>query len=497
MESGLKVNDLVKELCRSPHGDLKQYVPTGKRAALEMTDTYAHLIAWNQRKGEIRDAKVALPVIALSTNDGPIWGEKSLPREYRDNALAHLALLDPRNLIRAIEFAKEIGIPHQRKRLRLMVERYLRNKEANFAKWERVAIQHRESLARLYRMYRVKPASFADDILFKSKYPAGSTFEVISQLKNMSGLEAAGQIAALKIPFLIASGAMGAKMKDPDVVMALIKRMSPTELVTNTKRFEKLGIKTVPALRAAFAEAITKASTGKRNMLKTSVAAEAIEDEEIKEKLVALQERQIQSHAGIDGNWLVLADKSGSMAQAIGIARQVAGTLAKFVKGTVTLVFFDTAAYGYDVTGLTMDQIELKTKGVSAGGGTAIGAGMQAAIDRKIDVDGIAIISDGGDNAPPLFPATYQKYVKAFDKEPTCFFYRVAGDPNALSGTCVKAGIDIQEFDLTGGVDYYSIGNIVQTMKVGRYQLLDEIMATPLLTLGDVLTRTAENCLVL
>lgn len=484
METGLRLNQVVAQLCKSPHGDLKQYLPIGKQAATEMTDVYAHLVSWNAKHGEIRDAKVALPVIALSVNPLAV---------YRENALAHLALLDPRNLIRGIEFAKETGIPGNRKRLRLMVERWLKDREANYSKWERTALQHRESMERLYRMYRVKPASFADDILFKGKYPAGSAFEVVTQLKNMTALEAAGQIAELKIPFLIASGALGAKMKDPDVVMALIKRMSPTELVTNTKRFEKLGIKTVPALRAAFEEAIGKASTGKRNIMKTSVAATAVQDEGIKAKLVALQEKQIASHAGIQGNVLILADKSGSMQHAIETARQVAGSLVKFVKGTVTLVFFDTVAYGIDVNGMTVDQIADRTKTVLAGGGTAIGSGLQAAMDRKIDADIIVIVSDGGDNSLPYFAQTYPKYCKAFDSEPTTYFFKTKGEPDVLSSMCKGAGIDIQVFDITSGTDHYALTNLIQTIKKGRYALLDQIMEAKLLTQDDVFTRTMEE----
>jgi hypothetical protein len=48
------------------------------------------------------------------------------------------------------------------------------------------------------------------------------------------------------------------------------------------------------------------------------------------------------------------------------------------------------------------------------------------------------------------------------------------------------AKIDMQVFDLRGGIDYYSLPNLVATMRTNRYSLIDEVMAVPLLTLDKV-----------
>jgi len=60
----------------------------------------------------------------------------------------------------------------------------------------------------------------------------------------------------------------------------------------------------------------------------------------------------------VDGNWLVLGDKSGSMSACIEVARHVSGTLAKFVKAKFHLVFFDTTPRHFDVTGKTYEEIQ-------------------------------------------------------------------------------------------------------------------------------------------
>lgn len=481
-ESGLTKNEIISSLTRSPHGKLEEYLPLGRKAIVEEADFFQHLISWNQRKGQIRDAKVALPVIGLMQRDP----------EYVDNCLANLACLDPRNLVRAVKWARELKTKaSQDRKLNAMVSTYLFARELNFAKWERATLQHRESMKTLYVLAHRKPvrAVYAE-ILFERKYPNDSVFGVLGQLKNMKPLEIAGEIITRKIPFLIALGALGAKQKDPDVLMALIDRMSPTELVTNMKRLEKLGVKTIPALRAALEQALGKAAKSGKSILKTTVAAEAIDDEGISEKLNALQEKQIAKAKSIDGNWLVLADKSQSMHSAIELSRQVASTLVKFVKGTVTLAFFDTACYYADVTGKTLEEITAGTKRVTAAGGTLIGAGLQAIIEKKQEIDGIAIISDGGDNYVTFAPA-YERYKKQFEKEPTVYFYRVKGDPDRLTAQC-QGVVDLQTFDIGDTTDYYSIANLVQTMRTNRYGLIQEIMDTPLMKLDDIFPRKEE-----
>lgn len=478
-EQGLTRNAVIQELIRSPHGELDQYVPIGKRAATEEPEFFAHLIAWNRSKGAIRDSKVALPVIQLSAG--------LVHEEFSENALAHLATLDPRNLVRALRFGKSVKTPGYGRGIRRLVERYLRAREANWGKWERTAIQHRATLKELYTLFHVKPSSRAEDVLFKGVYPEKSTFTVVANLRNMAPAEAAGEIVDRKIPFLIAAGALGAKAKDTDLLLALISRMSPTELVTNMKRLERLGVRKVPALRAALEEALGKAAGSTANLLKTTVAAEAVEDEGIAEKLHGLQERQIQKMSGIEGDWAVLADMSGSMAASIEASRHVAATLAKLVRGQVHLIFFNTECRYIDATGKDYDALLKETRHIAAGGGTWIGGGVQYLLDNKMAVGGIAIVSDGAEHSTPEFVNRYKEYVKQFDTEPSVYFYQLAGEPDGLSRSLDAAQIPAQKFDLRGGLDYYSMPSLVQTMRTNKFSLVDEIMAAPLLTLDRIL----------
>lgn len=491
----LTKQQIIAELTRSPHGALSEYLPVGRRAASQEPEFTAHLIAWNAEKGQVRDSKTALPVVTLSV---PSF---SVP-EFAGNSLAHLALLDPRNLVRALRFGKEIKTEGHGGEIRRLVERYLRVREEVIPWFDRTALAHRESLKSLYGMYHVKPGARADEVLFKGQRPKGSVFEAVAQLGAMPSHEAAGTILERKIPFLVASGALGARAKDPVLVLALIERMSPTELVTHTKALERLGIKTDPALRAAYEAGLQRAASSTKATLKTTRAAQAMTasgDTKTAQKLSNLQEKQIEAMGQVEGNWLVLADKSGSMAVAIETARQVASILAKVAKGEVHLVFFDTTPRHIAVTGRTYEDILEYSKHVTAGGGTSVGVGLSYAREKGLPIDGIAVVSDMAENTAPLFHLEYPKLVESLGKEPPVYLYRLK-EVSMMSGfrdhdlaaRLKAASIEFQEFDLRKGVDFYSLPNVVKTMKVQKYGLIDEIMAMPLLTLDAVFSRSAS-----
>lgn len=475
MEKGLTKQQLIGVLTKSPHGDLAQYAPIGLQAAAADPGFFAHLVAWNHRKGVIRDAKVALPVLALASA-GTVEDD-----ELRENALAHIASLDPRNLVRAIRFSK--GQPLlQRRALYRMVERYLRDREASRGRFERVAMQHRASLKELYALLHVKPGQVAQEVLFAGAKQG--VFGVIARLKDMAPDEAAGAIAKNRIPFLVAMGALGAKAKDPTVLQAIIAAMSPTELVTNAKMLDKLGVKTNPALRATFETALQGAAGSSAQVLKTTRAAEVVGGS-TGEKLRGVQEKQL-SKMTVEGNWLVCADVSASMAAAIDVARQVCALLARVAGGSVHLVFFNNSPTYHDVTGKAYDDILAITKRQVADGGTSPGCAIQYAVERKLDIDGIAIVADGNENGLPFFHTAYQRLCKELDKLPPVYVFLLKGDPPNMLDNARLSGVELMVNDLRGGVDYHSLPNLVQTMRTNRYSLVDEINETPLLRLADV-----------
>ena len=497
MEQGLTRQRVFSELAKSPHGKLEEYLPTGQLASRQDPEFFAHLVAWNARKGEVRDSKVALPLIALDSL--VLAGDP----EFRDNALAHLAKLAPRDLIRGVRFAKDQKLAGRRQAIPKLVAAYLHSLEENMVKWERVVVQHRRTMQELYALCHVKPgrggdavrgALFGEDQEGQKLLPvAKSMFEVVANLKNMPAMEAAGEVIIRRIPFLVAAPALGAKLKDPAVLSAVMARMTPAELTSHMKMLERLGVRKDPVLRAALEGAMVRLATGKSSALKLSKALEQserdggiLEDEDIREKLLAVQEKKLDK-SSVKGNWLVLGDMSGSMRVSIELAKQVASVLARMAEGQVNLVFFNTSPQHYDVTGKSLEDVVALTRRVVAIGGTSIGCGLRYAVERGFDVDGIAVVSDGGENTAPAFASAYAQLSNKLDRSVPVYFYKVPGDPDSLTPACRQAGIELQEFPIGASTDYYSIPNMVQTMRTNRYSLIDEVMATRLLRVSDVL----------
>lgn len=473
-------NQIVNELLKIGHGNLDTYTPAGLKAVSEEPELFAHLIAYNEKKGEVRDSKVAFPILALR-------GTRDM--EFYENAAAHLCLLSPKDLVRAIRYHKSLPSTKNggSKWLAEAVNLYVKNRERNSAWWDRTAVQHRESLKTLYAINHIKPSARANKILFKRQYPTDSVFEKITQLKHMSPQEAAGTILNRKIPFLIAVGALGGIKDKPDVILALIEAMSKAELINNTAALQRWGAMDNPALKAAYENGLTKeVKKEKVSTLKAGVAAAAVTDKKLAKKLEKVQEVQIDKKGGIEGDWLVLGDRSGSMETSIDVARHVAAYLARTVKGRVHLVFFNTAPYYIEATCKSFDEIKRATARLRALGGTAIGCGLELLREKHTLVNGIAICSDGGDNTYPYFHDAYKKYCDKMQIDPTVYLFHVPGERNVMSQNCKNTGIALEEFELGSRPDYYALPQLAMTMRTGRYLLVEEIMETRLLKFTDV-----------
>jgi hypothetical protein len=481
-QSTISRNLIVNQIIKISHRDLETYLPVGIQAVRDEPELFAHLIAWNNIKGEVRDTKVALPVIALR-------GE--FDRELSENAIAHLCTLDPKNLLKAIHLNKQIKSSYPIARgngnfLESAIEQYIQIRENNTGWWIRTALQHRKSLKALYALFHVKPNVLAQAVLFDRKKPKGSVFEAIANLRTMSPLEAAGTILHFKIPFLIAMGAVGGIKNNTDIIMALIDQTSGSELINNTNLFKKLGVFENPVLKAAFDSAVERAKKDKRvSSFKAGQAITKIKDETISKKIESIQEEKLEQLGGIDGKWLVLGDCSGSMQQSVETAKLVSACIAQQVNDEVNLIFFNADPHRYDVTGKNLEEIKSMTSRIRAQGNTSIGCGLDMmAEDGKI-INGIAIVSDGGENTRPLFVDAYRKYVAKTGIEPTVYLLWLPGNMDVLSRNCAANNISLQKMDISR-TDYYAIPNLIKTLRSNKYSLIDEIMSTSLLKLSDV-----------
>ena len=478
---------IVNQLLRIGHGNLSIFNDIGLKAVKHEPELFAHLIAWNELKGEVRDSKTAFPILSLRGTKDP---------ELFENAAAHLCKLSPRDFLKACRYHRELPLCKEggASWLKLAVKMFIKEREKSISWWDRTVLQHKESMKSLYAIYHIKPNDRAQKILFKKEYPKNSVFQVVKELKNMKPQEAAGAILNHKIPFLIAVGALGGIKGKSDIILALIERMTGAELITNTNMLQKMGVFENPALKAAYDNSLTKMKKDKKApSLKTTKAAEAVAktDKKLSEKLHKAQEDKLDN-SGIEGDWLVLGDRSGSMQSAIELSRNVAALIARQVKGNIHLVFFNDSPVYFDVTGKTLEQIKNDTRRLTATGGTSIGCGLELIQEKSIVVNGIAVCTDGGDNRYPMFHESYKDYCDKVGINPTVYMFHVNGECDIMSDYCNRSNINVQKFEIGSSVDYYSLPNLIKTMRTNKYSLVDEIMQVPLLTFKDVFKKDGK-----
>ena len=474
-------NQLISSLIRIGHGNYGIFRDIGIKASLEQPELFAHFISWNNKKGKVRDSKVAFPVCALRSNDNT----------FDENAVANLCMVSPKDLINAMDFHQMLNDQgHTLSNgsggmLKTGIKLYIKARMSGKL-GERAMLQHRKSMKNLLKAYHVKPSKLAQAVLFDGKYPKGSIFEAVAELKNMTPKEAAGTILNRDIPYLIAVGALGGIKDKPDIILALIEQMSGTELINQTNSLTRMGVFENPVLTSAYDAAIEQAkkdkktSTLKSGIVKTTSKKAAV-------KLKGLKDEKLAQLGGIEGDWLILGDKSTSMNMSIEISKMVSGLLAQQIKGNVYLVFFNSDPQYMNVTGKTIDEITAMTKNVRSSGMTSIGVGLDYIMHKGHIVNGIIIVSDGGDNTRPRFYSAYADYVAKMGIEPTVYHIKVKGSCSDVLLSPSKCLIEKIVFGKD--VDYNSLPNLVMSLKANRYQFVDEVMETPLLTFKDVFER--------
>jgi hypothetical protein len=289
---------------------------------------------------------------------------------------------------------------------------------------------------------------------------------------------------------LVAEGYLNHRLTEPAILAAMLDRYTPAQLLRRRKAIQRWGGEAVAMTRGALQAGITRSTQQRQRGMGEALrqAQEAVADDAgLAAEFETIAEAQLDQAPGIEGNWLWLIDISGSMTTAMEPGCRLAAYVARQTRGQVWLCFFNHEPYFREVTGKTYADIQAIGQAMTANGGTSIGCGLAAALERKLCLDAIGIVSDGGQRHAPAFVETYARYSQWAQKQVPVYLYRVAGqDPDWLSGPCQQASIPYQVFPLTA-VDQVSLESLAQTMRTQRYSLLDEIMATPLVTLEQAL----------
>jgi hypothetical protein len=257
--------------------------------------------------------------------------------------------------------------------------------------------------------------------------------------------------------------------------------MSPQELINNIASLKKRGAFDSPEIKALIEEKLEQAQTaGRVSAFKAGKAIEAAPvSAEVKAKLEKVADTQIKAKGRIQRPTALLIDKSGSMSVAIELGKRIGAMISTVCEKELFVYAFDTMAYPIERAGDDLASWERALLGITAGGGTSIGASVQTMLLKKQYVEQIILVTDEGENSGPHFVPTLQKYREALKADPAVCIVRTPGGTSGIETQCRSAGVTVDVFQFAG--DYYSLPNLIPLLsKPSKLELLMEIMEYPL-----------------
>lgn len=499
-EQDLRLN-ILNTLLTTPHRKLETIWPVHQDMIAQDPRFYVRLAAWYNDHGAVRDHKEMFIInLVLSGFLG-----------HRDVGLAMLRNMPPYEVGRVLDFIhgrkktrklrparklakvktdgeapvqtviEEFGLFRNPPRaLRTEITRYLREREADTDWFDSSALIARKALKRLYALLHVAPGERAQKILFDEQPPTDSrlfALRVLAQAANPA--EQARAIIEHQIPYRVAATVV--RQMTPTVLLALIDRMSPQELINNLASLRRRGVLDNPELQTLLASKLEAAKKDERvSAYKAQVAADAAgATAELAKTLDAVTEARIKARGRIKRPTALLLDKSGSMNVALEIGRQLGAMISAVCAAELYAYAFDSIAYPVEPKGSTLADWEKALLGVNAGGSTSCGVALEWMARQRQRVEQIVLVTDEGENQAPLFKDAYDAYAQALNVRPAVTIVKIGQTTKTIEQACRDKGIPLNVFDFRG--DYYALPNVIPLLTApSQAELLMEILNYPL-----------------
>lgn len=481
---------LLNTLLTTPHRDLARIYPVHQEILAQDPRFYVHLAAWYAEHGEVRDHKEMF-VVALILSDFP---------GHREVGLALLREMPPYEVGRVFDFIKG-KVTRRRVRqgdavevvtekwglfrnvprsMKTEITRYLREREADPEWFDSAVLQARKTLKRLYASLHIAPSPRAQAILFEDDPPPDSRLYALKQIaRAKTPAEQARAIVEHRIPYRVAVSVI--RHMTPTVLVALIERMTPQEVINNLGSLKQRGALDNPEVKALIERKLEQARTDERvSAYKAKRAIEAAGvSEEMAEQLDAVTEAQVRARGTIVRSTSLLLDKSGSMTEAIEIGKRIGAMIAGICEAELYVYAFDTIAYPITVAGPSLADWEQALEGIKAAGMTSCGVAVEMMRRQGRVVEQIVMVTDEQENTAPYFVETLQRYREELKADPHVVFVKTQGASSRLERECRQARIPFDAYQFTG--DYYALPNLVPLLtRPSKLDLLLEIMAYPL-----------------
>lgn len=476
---------ILNSFLTTPHRKLEELAPLHASALENDPLFYSRLALWYFAKGEVRDHKL-LFVAHLATSEYP---------EFREAAWVLLQKLAPYEVARALDHTKKV-IGKTPRSFKGAVAHYLQTRENNPRQFDGAAMRARNDLKHLYASLRIKPGPRAQAILFDEQPPADSPLYSLKRLAKASTAEEQAQIILEhKIPYTTAVGAL--KHVTPVVLVALIDAMSPQEVINSMAALKKRGALDNPEVKALIDQKLAAARTDKRvSTLKARKALEATTlDAETAQALTEVMDQRIAGKVEIKRPTALFVDKSGSMSQAITVAKQLASLISAVTTADFYVYAFDTAAFEINVNvpagkRAALSDWEKAFQFIKANGGTSLGVALAQMTKKKQYVEQLLIVTDEGENSAPLLADAWVAYKEAMKTAPSIVIVQVGGSYERLAQGLLDRGVELTRYRFEG--DYYSLPNVLELLaQPSRAELVEAIMVYELPRRPDLVSQGA------
>lgn len=467
--------ELVHSFMRKSHGRLAGLKSLHQQALASDPLFYAHLARWYQTHGTIRDHHEVFPAHLLRC-DFP---------EFRDHGRVLLQYLRPYQVARVVRYSKE-HLGGVSRALRQAVLFYLQRRESDSAWMDECLVRDRRSLKYLYGTLHLRPDQRTQKLLFEEVRLPDSRRTRLAELRQLADRpsEQAQFIRKHRIQFQSAIGAV--RSFDNSMLDALMDVMTPQQVINHLRFFESKGAFGVPWLKQNLVSKIRGAVTESRvHDMKAVVALEQLQEAgSLREELYQMAQERLRARGSIERSTLLLVDKSGSMQECVEIGKQLATMISTVCRAQLWVECFDSEAT--TIVRPLQNSLEGWTKSfryIRAGGATSIGVGLRKHISQRIEQ--IVVVTDGEDNANPLFIDAYRAYQDKHGFCPSLFVVRVQSNQNNSMETALRsANLDYTALPFQG--DYYNLPNFVSLLCQGGQDLVEEVLHYPVYDLEDL-----------
>lgn len=475
--------NMLGAIQRTPHRDTDQHFRDHVGFMNQAPLFYAKLAVWYMRNGDIRDMKDVFAAVLCSSDESwlrgvGLWLLRQLPPHQVERSVSLLSR-QRLGLTRDDIHPKFFNLPRS---VRTEVKHYLGQMTSDDNRFQRAVLTSRKALKRLCvgTRYRTK---VTQAFLFRQA-PEGTLPWVVRQIRKADNHNQARLIVQHKIPYPVAVSV--ANIESPAVLAACIEVMTPQQLANNLQSLRNRGVDQHPDLMKLVESKIASWKTAPKKVNVGKIQSVGSGKDKLGETFAAAVDdvsADVARRSGtITRSTALLIDKSGSMTTAIRLGIELMELLAVIYAEDVDryIYAFDRIAYPIRMKGTTTEAAKSAMRGISAGGGTSIGAPLVTMRKNKERVEQIIIVTDQEEMSSPRFVTAYEAYANELGVRPEVIIVWIRGFNNGLGEACDRQGIECTVLDYRRG-DHNNHADLLRLVSKGGLQALaQEILSIDL-----------------